>query len=85
MPRNMTLEEARRRLAERDHAGHGPDAYSHVLECATHACRNGVQRVHVLRRSVDGALLQELFTRDGVGTVMTATSKQSRSAADVLG
>ncbi len=38
----------------------------HALE----ACRGGVSRVHLINRHVDGALLQELFTRDGVGTMV---------------
>ena len=31
------------------------------------ACNAGVQRVHLLDRALDGALLQELFSRDGAG------------------
>jgi amino-acid N-acetyltransferase len=38
----------------------------HALE----ACRGGVSRVHLISRHVDGALLLELFTRDGVGTMV---------------
>ena len=83
IPRNMTLEQARLQLAERDHAGHGPDTYSHALECAIHACRNGVQRVHLLRRIVDGALLQELFTRDGLGTMINADSYDTLRRATI--
>lgn len=43
-----------------------------VLEDAIKACRNGVSRVHFLDRAQDGAMLMELFTRDGVGTVMSS-------------
>jgi amino-acid N-acetyltransferase len=42
-----------------------------VLASATRACRAGVGRVHLLDRGLDGAMLMEFFTRDGVGTVMT--------------
>ncbi len=41
------------------------------LDSALRACRNGVRRVHLLSRHVDGALLLELFTRNGVGTLVT--------------
>jgi len=41
------------------------------LQRAVEACRGGVPRVHLLPRRVDGALLGELFTRDGVGTLIT--------------
>jgi amino-acid N-acetyltransferase len=36
-----------------------------------HACEGGVSRVHFISRHQDGALLQELFTHDGVGTMIT--------------
>lgn len=42
------------------------------LNHAADACRSGVRRVHLLDRRVDGVLLRELFTRDGVGTLITA-------------
>ncbi|HWT54516.1 MAG TPA: amino-acid N-acetyltransferase, partial [Rhodocyclaceae bacterium] len=38
---------------------------------ALRAARRGVGRVHFLDRTVDGAMLMEFFTRDGVGTVIT--------------
>jgi amino-acid N-acetyltransferase len=42
------------------------------LRYALRACRAGVRRIHLLNRTVDGALLLELFTRDGIGTLITA-------------
>lgn len=42
-----------------------------VLPSALRACAKGVGRVHFLDRTVDGAMLMEFFTRDGVGTVVT--------------
>jgi amino-acid N-acetyltransferase len=42
------------------------------LRQALRACRAGVRRVHLLSRQIDGALLLELFTRDGVGAMITA-------------
>lgn len=46
------------------------DTVRHLLS-ATTAARRGVRRAHLVSRSIDGALLQELFTRDGVGTLIT--------------
>ena len=43
------------------------------LPCAIKACDNGVRRAHLISRHLDGALLLELFTRDGVGTMIAAT------------
>lgn len=42
-----------------------------VLPGAIRACKNGVGRVHFLDSKLDGAMLLEFFTHDGVGTVMT--------------
>ena len=41
------------------------------LACAVAACRSGVPRCHVLDPRVGGALLLELFTPDGVGTMVS--------------
>ncbi|MFI4901782.1 MAG: amino-acid N-acetyltransferase [Burkholderiales bacterium] len=50
-----------------------PPDVRHYLPCAVRACDNGVKRAHLLSRHMDGALLLELFTRDGVGTMISAT------------
>ena len=44
------------------------------LPAAIRACNNGVKRAHLISRHHDGALLLELFTRDGVGTMIAATA-----------
>lgn len=41
------------------------------LLAAAHACQSGVRRVHLLSYTHDGALLEELFTRDGHGTMVS--------------
>jgi len=51
------------------------------LPCAARASRAGVGRVHLIGYHEDGTLLRELFTRDGVGTVITRESlEQLRDA-----
>jgi amino-acid N-acetyltransferase len=42
------------------------------LDDAINACRSGVRRVHLVDRRVDGGLLLELFSRDGIGTLVSA-------------
>ncbi|MDP1607166.1 MAG: amino-acid N-acetyltransferase [Rhodocyclaceae bacterium] len=64
----LTVEEAEQLLAKK--VKQAPEV-ARVLPGAMRACRNGVGRVHFLDRGLDGAMLMELFTRDGVGTVMT--------------
>jgi len=41
------------------------------LKNAIRACEHGVERVHFVERRLDGALLLELFSRDGVGTMLS--------------
>ena len=44
---------------------------AYYLPCAIKACRQGVARAHLISRHVDGAIVLELFTREGVGTMIT--------------
>lgn len=53
------------------------------LDNAAHACRGGVRRVHLLSRMIDGALLLELYTRDGVGTLVTAENYEGLRTAGI--
>jgi amino-acid N-acetyltransferase len=50
---------------------------------ATEACRGGVRRVHIISYARDGALLQELFTRDGSGTLVSNDSYEEIRIADI--
>ncbi|HLO62036.1 MAG TPA: amino-acid N-acetyltransferase [Azonexus sp.] len=47
------------------------------LPCSMRATRAGVGRVHLISYGQDGALLRELFTHDGVGTVVTRESLEN--------
>jgi len=47
------------------------------LPCSVRATRAGVGRVHLISFEQDGALLRELFTHDGVGTVVTRESLEN--------
>ena len=51
-----------------------------LLESAASACESGVERVHLLDATLPGALLDELFSNEGVGTmVYGGTYRQIRS------
>lgn len=45
----------------------------HPLKAAIQSCEAGIDRVHLINRMHDGALLLELFTRDGVGTLISSS------------
>ena len=53
------------------------------LECAIEACAQGVTRTHLIERHVAGALLLELFSRDGVGTMVSAAPFDQMRTATV--
>lgn len=53
------------------------------LNNAAHACRGGVRRVHLISRQHDGALLLELYTRDGIGTLVTADNYEGLRTATI--
>ncbi|OEL17282.1 putative amino-acid acetyltransferase NAGS2, chloroplastic [Dichanthelium oligosanthes] len=46
------------------------NGYLSELAAAAYVCHGGVQRVHIVDGTVGGSLLLELFTRDGVGTMI---------------
>ena len=51
------------------------------LTAACHAASNGVARAHLINFHEDGALLRELFTRDGCGTLVTQESFENIRSA----
>ncbi|KAG0626945.1 hypothetical protein M758_2G163500 [Ceratodon purpureus] len=58
-------------------------AYLSELTAAVYVCRGGVGRVHLLDSNIQGALLLELYTRDGVGTMISSDMYEgTRSASD---
>ena len=65
-----------------------PDHNTPALKNAINACISGVLRVHLLGHEDDGALLKELFTTDGAGTMISQdpydTIRQA-SVHDVMG
>jgi amino-acid N-acetyltransferase len=58
------------------------------LPCAVKACSQGVKRAHLISRHVDGALLIELFTHHGIGTMVVPEPQEvirDAVAEDVAG
>ncbi|MCH4244403.1 amino-acid N-acetyltransferase [Acinetobacter gerneri] len=53
------------------------------LENAKRASLNGVNRVHLLSYAYDGALIEELFTRDGTGTMITDAHYEEVRTANI--
>ncbi|WP_234087190.1 amino-acid N-acetyltransferase [Azonexus sp. R2A61] len=70
----MTADEASQLLRDADWLSSDIVRY---LPCAVRASRSAVGRVHLIGYAQDGALLRELFTHDGVGTVVTRESLEN--------
>ena len=78
--REMTAAEGEKILA----ASHKlPEDAGLYLPCAVRACHGGVKRTHLVSRHVDGALLQELFTHEGIGTMVTEGSLENMRQATI--
>lgn len=82
--RELDLHQAVRRLdALRASASDPADPAIRLLHGAVRACRQGVQRVHLVDRERDGGVLLELFTRDGVGSLVAGDPFETLRAATV--
>ena len=66
----MTTEETKQFINQESQLA---SSTQHALKSAIHGCQSGVKRVHILNRLIDGALLTELFSRDGIGTLISST------------
>jgi len=53
------------------------------LPHAIQACKQGVRRAHLLPRQQDGALLMELFTHAGIGTMITREALENVRPAKI--
>ncbi|MFA7399661.1 MAG: amino-acid N-acetyltransferase [Sideroxydans sp.] len=60
-----------------------PDDIAMFLPCAVRACEAGVARTHLISRHTDGALLQELFSDDGIGTMVVESTLNTLRAATI--
>ena len=67
--RELTIDEAKSLLEKKHKLS---SEIQHCLNNAIYASQHNVERVHLINRHTDGALLLELFTRDGCGTLITA-------------
>ncbi len=79
----LNREDARELLSRADEHSDGYLYLKHALE----VCVNGVERVHLLNREEDGAILNELFTRDGSGLMITTSAYDvtRKAATDDIG
>jgi amino-acid N-acetyltransferase len=85
LPRELTVAESKL-LFENKMPPTAPsvsDSIKLSLQCATKACEMGVARTHLISRHNDGAILQELFTHHGIGTMISQETLQTLRKARI--
>lgn len=85
LPRELTLPESKLLLENKTPATAAsiPDAIRSSLQYATKACELGVTRAHLVSRHIDGAIIQELFTHDGIGCMISQETLQALRKARI--
>jgi len=63
------------KLLQQNSAGFAPELLSKAQHAAA-ACKAGIPRVHVINGKVDEGLLAEVFSNDGIGTLIYANEYQ---------
>jgi len=82
LPPTLLAREAEALLAEG--AEHPlPHDLAQCLRASAEVCRHGIRRAHLVTRARDGALLRELFTRDGSGTLVSSEPFEELRAARI--
>lgn len=59
------------------------DNKNYSLSCLLNACEVGVERSHMINFDIDGALLLELFTTNGCGTLLSKNAFESIRDANI--
>ncbi|MFM8345828.1 MAG: amino-acid N-acetyltransferase, partial [Betaproteobacteria bacterium] len=82
----LTVADARKILGKLPAPTHPTDTAFYLQHCVK-ACEAGVERSHILPYSVDGALLMEVYTHDGIGTMVVDEKLESlrEALADDVG
>lgn len=88
--REMTAEKAKNllknvqsRVQDNEQAINISEDINYYLPAAIRACEHGVARTHLISRHIDGAIIQELFTIDGIGTMVTELNLESMRQANI--
>jgi amino-acid N-acetyltransferase len=82
----LALADAKRLLASLPRPTR-PSEPAFYLQHCVRACQGGVERSHILPFATDGALLMEVFTHDGIGTMVVDEKLESlrQATADDIG
>lgn len=84
--REMTADKAKN-LLKNAHKNKTPEHFTEDIEyylaAAVKASEHGVERTHLISRHIDGAIIQELFTISGIGTMVTERPLETMRQATI--
>lgn len=84
--REMTTHKAKN-LLKNAHKSHAPKHFTedveYYLTAAARASESGTTRTHLISRHIDGAIIQELFTASGIGTMVTERPLETMRQATI--
>jgi amino-acid N-acetyltransferase len=78
----LPLAAAEKLLRELPLANHPTDTAFYLQHCVK-ACKNGVERSHIIPFAVDGSILLEVYVHDGIGTMVVDEKLESLRQATV--
>ncbi len=76
----MTTTEAKTFISETPNI---PEHIKLPLSAAIHGCQQGVDRAHLVDRTINGGLLLEIFTREGIGTLISSNPYEQLREATI--
>jgi amino-acid N-acetyltransferase len=84
LPRELTVADSKLLLNKfTNKTTHYSDEVEQYLACAIKACEGGVVRAHLIDRHINGAVLQELFTHNGIGCMVSQEPLQTLRKAKI--
>ncbi len=78
----LPLADAERLLRQLPFPEKPSDLAFYLSHCVT-ACRNGVERSHIIPYAVDGSILLEIYMHDGIGTMVVDEKLESLREATI--
>jgi len=84
--REITADKAKnllKNVADNESPLHISEDTLYYLPAAVRACEHGVARTHLISRHIDGAIIQELFTLEGIGTMVTELPLETMRQATI--
>jgi amino-acid N-acetyltransferase len=78
----LPLDVAEKLLAQLPAANQPTDTAFYLQHCVK-ACKNGVERSHIIPFAVDGSILLEVYVHDGIGTMVVDEKLESLREATV--